>query len=408
MIAVDSNEDRKSWAPIGESERYTTLDLIRGIALFGVLIVNLLYFFRIPLFEHILHFHSHPGRINHAIDLLVSEFVEFKAFGLFALTFGIGVAIQAERAGRRGVTIEFFLLRRFLILLVFGVAHMVLVSNVDILTLYALCALLMIVLIRLPASVIGLAGFALLYLPWTFSGWPPLSPPATWPVFVSNANRIYSTGSFGAILEFRWLETKELILPLLANVAQQTLGLMLVGVAAWRIGVIRESARYRTLLLVVSLGTGIVGLLNTAMVVLSHSTGMPEVHIPFINVLGSNVPLTFAYAAALFAWRPEGWVAALSAPLAAMGRMALTTYLTQSIVLALLFYGYGFKLFGRLDPQTATVIGIALYAGQLWFCVWWLKQYRFGPFEWVWRSLTYGRRQPMRKRRAGEALAATD
>ena len=408
MIATEINKGRKSWAPIVESERYLTLDLVRGIALFGVLIVNLLYFFRIPLFEHILHFHSHPGLINHAIDLLVSEFVEFKAFGLFALTFGIGVAIQAERAKLRGVIVEFFLLRRFLILLVFGVVHLVLVSNVDILTLYAVCALLMIALIRLPASVIGLAGFALLYSPWTFSGWPQLSPPATWPAFVANANRIYSTGSFGAILEFRWLETRELILPLLANVAQQTLGLMLVGVAAWRLGVIRESARYRPLLLVASLVLGIVGLLNTGVNVLSHSLGIREMRLPFFHVLGSNVPLTFAYAAALFAWRPEGRVAAFLAPLAAAGRMALTNYLTQSIVLALLFYGYGFRLFGRLDPQTASVIGIALYAGQLWFSTWWLKQYRFGPFEWVWRSLTYGRRQLMQKRSAGEALAATD
>ena len=72
----------------------------------------------------------------------------------------------------------------------------------------------------------------------------------------------------------------------------------------------------------------------------------------------------------------------------------------QSIVFALLFYGYGFQLFGRLDPQTATVIGVAFYAGQLWFSAWWLKQYQFGPFEWLWRSLTYGSRQPMRQRHA--------
>jgi hypothetical protein len=75
--------------------------------------------------------------------------------------------------------------------------------------------------------------------------------------------------------------------------------------------------------------------------------------------------------------------------------MALTNYLMQSIVLALFFYGYGFQLFGRLDPMTAATMGVAFYAAQLLFSVWWLKRYRFGPFEWVWRSMTYGARQPV-------------
>ena len=92
--------------------------MLRGFALFGVLLVNLLYFFRIHLFDHILNFHSHAGWVNHAIDLLVAEFVEFKAFDLFSLTFGVGVGIQAERARARGVIVKFFLLRRFLILTV--------------------------------------------------------------------------------------------------------------------------------------------------------------------------------------------------------------------------------------------------------------------------------------------------
>jgi uncharacterized protein len=397
VIRMGSNEDEKDWTPVGESERYMTLDLLRGFALFGVLIVNLLYFFRIPLFDHILHFHSHSGFVNHAIDLWVTEFVEFKAFDLFALTFGIGIAIQSERARKPSVTAEFFLLRRFLILLVAGICHMVLVSNVDILTLYAVCGLLIIALLRLPTAVLAVGGVAAIYLPSVIPGWQSLPPEATWQDFVANATRIYSTGSFGTIVAFRWLETKELILPLLMSVAQRTFGLMLIGVAVWRFGVIKESQRYRPLLLTICLGAGIVGLLNTTVRVLSQSTGKHVQHIPFLNMLGSDVLLAFAYAAAIIAWRHEGRASAITAPVAAMGRMALSNYLMQSIVFALLFYGYGFRLFGKLDPQTATVIGIAFYACQLWLSVWWSKQHRFGPFEWLWRSLTYGRRQPMRR-----------
>jgi uncharacterized protein len=117
---MNSCSEDSNWKPVDVSERYAVLDLLRGLALFGVLIVNLLYFFRLSLFAHILHFHSHPGRIDHAIDLLVAEFIEFKAFDLFSLTFGIGIAVQTERARRRNVSVEVFLLRRFLILAAFG------------------------------------------------------------------------------------------------------------------------------------------------------------------------------------------------------------------------------------------------------------------------------------------------
>ena len=140
------------WRPVQASERFAVLDLIRGFALFGVLIVNLLDFFRISLFAHILE----PER--GAIDLFVSRFIEFKAFGLFSLTFGIGAAIQAERGLSRGVNPEIFLVRRFAVLLVFGLIHMVFVSNVDILTLYGVCGLLLIPLLRLPAPALAAVG----------------------------------------------------------------------------------------------------------------------------------------------------------------------------------------------------------------------------------------------------------
>jgi uncharacterized protein len=85
---------------------------------------------------------------------------------------------------------------------------------------------------------------------------------------------------------------------------------------------------------------------------------------PFLAALGSHVPLALSYASGLLAWRRSERAMAWAAPVAAAGRMALTNYQAQSLVFALLFYGYGFQLFGRLDPQMTTVIGVAFYAGQ--------------------------------------------
>lgn len=333
--------------------------------------VNLLSFFRVSLFTRIVASHSSTGWANRAVELTVATLLEFKAFDLFALTFGVGVAIQAERAASRDVSVTLFLIRRFLVLLAFGILHITLISNVDILCLYAVCGLLLIPLLRLPVIALVLAGVAAIYLrsivPGTdLPGGPALEQHA------ALATHMYAHGGFLEILAFRWNETLTFILPLLAGSAQKVFGLMLIGIALWRSRVLREPQRYRLILWVVCAVGLIVGLLNDP-----HR---------------ADVPMALAYLAALLAWpgsqHPPGWLAAV----AATGRMALTNYLTQSIVFAILFYGYGFGLFGRLEPAPAALLGVMFYAVQLWFSVWWLRRFRFGPFEWVWRSLTYSTR----------------
>jgi uncharacterized protein len=392
--AAATNATVTNWNPVGLSERYTALDLLRGFALFGVLLVNLLDFFRISLFAHILHFHSDPGRANHAIDLLVAELLEFKAFDLFALTFGIGIAVQFERGRRRGIGVEVFLLRRFLILLAVGALHMLLVSNVDILCLYAVCGVLVIPFLRLPATILAAAGLAAIYLPILFS--MELPPESAWQAHADLATRIYREESFGAILLFRRHETQQWILPLLIGTAQTAWGLMLLGVAVWRARIIQAPQNVRPWLWRVCLIAGIIGMVNTTAWVMSKSSGH-ALHLPYaFQALGSNVPLAFGYAAGLVAWQRSVSFATWTAPIAAAGRMALTNYLAQSLIFSVLFNGYGFGLFGRLAPASAAAIGIAVYAVQLWVSQWWLNRYRFGPFEWLWRSLTYGRIQPMR------------
>jgi len=230
VAAGPTREVSSTWTPLDAAERFGVLDLIRGFSLFGVMLINLLYFFRLPLFDHILRFHSHPGWANHGVDLVMTALVEFKSFHLFALTFGIGVAIQAERAKLRGVRAEAFLARRFLILLAFGTVHMLLVSNVDILALYAVCGFIAAMLARLPTKIVAGLGIAAIYLPSILREWPPTPPQATWDRYIAQARDVYAHGSFAAIVAFRWQETRQFIWPLLGGVAQQTLGLMLLGV----------------------------------------------------------------------------------------------------------------------------------------------------------------------------------
>jgi len=382
------------WQPATASERYGALDVLRGAALFGVLLVNLLGMFRVPLSRHILTFHTDPGWANHLADLLLAGVLEFKAFALFSFLFGVGVAIQIERAAARRTAVTHFLVRRFLVLLLLGLCHLLLIWNGDILTLYAVCGLLLVPLIRLPGWALLIAGAVALGLPSLV----PLGIP--WPsaeflrANVTEAMRVYGGGGYWKILAFRWRETGPFIVPLLLSVLPRTLGLMLWGVAAWRYGVLRQPERHRTLLFAILAGGGAIGGTVTAVQVLAASSGRSSGLPSVIQELGSSVPLAFAYAALLLLWWKHARTAALPS-LAAAGQMALTNYLLQSVILGFLFYGYGLGLFGRMGPAPAALLGIVLYTAQLAMSRVLLRHFRFGPFEWLWRSMTYGRRQPM-------------
>ena len=343
--------------PVDAKERYPVLDLVRGVALFGVLLVNLLYFFRVSLFAHIVNPESG------AIDRFLAVFVEFKAFDLFALSFGVSVAVQTERIAQRGGNTAKFLARRFLILFAFGALHMTLVSNVDILCLFAICGLALIPFLRLRWQWLLAIAVAAILLQRFLPGLP-FPTRAVLRAHAAEAARVYAQASYREMVAFRWHETTTLILPLLVGVAMQAFALMLAGMAVWRADLIRGRARHRRALWIAC-----------------------GVAVAAWAVTRVDIPLALAYGAALLAYPQSGrW----SAPFAAAGRMAFTNYLTQSLILALVFNGFG--LFGRIATAPAAAFGVALFAAQLAFSVWWLKRHRFGPFEWLWRSLTYGRR----------------
>ena len=315
--------------------------------------------------------HTDPEWWNRAVDVTISSAMEFKAFTLFSLLFGIGIAIQAERAGAAGRSAEIFLVRRFLVVTGLGLIHLFVIWNGDILTLYGVCGLLAIPFLRLRGRWLALAGAFCVVLPVVVS-LPPGFPSAdAIRADASEAARVYGHGGFAEILAFRVRETRQLMSALLIGVLPRTLGLMLIGGAVWKSGIIREPVRYRRVLLVAAPVLLVIGIVGSG------------------DVAG-NIPLAAGYGAAMLVWFSRAGHG-VPAGLAALGRMALTNYLMQSVVLGLIFYGYGFGLFDRLGSAVGVLIGIALYAAQIGFSVWWLGRFRFGPFEWLWRSLSYGR-----------------
>jgi uncharacterized protein len=233
--------------PVAATERIVALDLLRGAALLGVLLINLDSGFRGSLFAHILKFHTHPGWANRATDLLLAWVFEFKAFTLFSFLFGVGVGVQVERAAKRERSAPRFLARRFAVLLAIGLCHMLLIWNGDILTLYAVCGMLLIPFIALSRLWLAIVGIVFI----------ALSPylPAFDSLFLSEAamraqaelaTRIYATGSFAEIMVLRFNEAVYFISPLLIGALPRTFGLMLLGVAAWHGRLLQQPAEHRT------------------------------------------------------------------------------------------------------------------------------------------------------------------
>ncbi len=365
--------------PVEQRDRYAPLDILRGVALYGVLIVNLLTLFRVSLFARIIGEDQPSDRLGRFLLSAVGTLMEFKAFTLFSFLFGVGIALQAERVEGRG-SVSRFLMRRFFVLLIFGLIHLYLIWNGDILTLYAVCGFLLIPLLRLRSLWIALAGALL--IGWSGFGSLPIPLPDT-PALrahAAEATRVYATGGFAQILAFRIYEANRLIVPLLGLTLPRTLGVMTLGLAAWRSRLLTTGRRWWPGILAISILAAIVG-------------------IRWRVELAEQFGLAFAYASAVLLWIRR-------APLlAAGGRMALTNYLAESIVFGMVFYGYGFGMFGRVGVTPVVLWGTIFYVAQLMFSRWWLGRFCFGPFEWVWRSLTYGRRQPMLYR--PEARVAT-
>lgn len=387
--------------PVNAEQRHTALDALRGVALLGVLLINLDSDFRGSLFARMLNFHSHPGEINRGTDWLLAWVFEFKAFTLFSFLFGVGVGVQAERAASHWVGVYGFFIRRFAALLVIGLCHMLLIWNGDILTLYAVCGLLLIPFVKLSGRWLAIMGLAVVllspYLPF-FGDLFPIR--AAIQSQAEIATRVYATGSFTEIMALRWHEAWQFIVPLLIGSLPRTFGLMLLGVSAWRGQLLQRPTENHKLLKIILAVAGSLGAPATTFLVWSKETGQPPPTALDWLYPYSAVLLAFAYGAGLLlCFSSERTVQSqgLTRLFAAAGRMALSNYLAQSVIFSLTFYSFGLGLFGKLGSATAALFGLTVFVAQLVASEWWLERFRFGPAEWLWRSLTYGRWQTFQK-----------
>lgn len=366
--------------PFEDAQRIVAIDVVRGVALFGVLVVNLITEFRVSIFQQFLPPVGNAAPRDIWVERAVELALESKAFALFSLLFGLGLAIQFERlqgTGRAG----YFLSRRLIALLAFGLFHLLFIWNGDILVEYSIAGFVVLGFIRLSAEqLIKRAALCLAI----FFGLPFVSQPLSLPDapalarHVAAATDIYANGSYAEIWRFSFDELR-LMLPLHVNVLPRTVGLMFLGAGIWKSGLLDGSARNERAIAVFAVLATAVGF------------GLAAFDAPaIIPRMVAPIVLSVGYGALIYTMARHGGVAIR--PVAALGRTAFTNYILQSVVFSLIFFGFGAGQFGKMGAAAALILGLATYVAQVVLSTVWLRYFRFGPLEWLWRALMYGRR----------------
>jgi uncharacterized protein len=398
--ASDQASDLTAQGPVAPLQRIEAIDVLRGLALFGVIAINVVFEFRVDIFEQFLPVSGGLPAIDRALTRLLAVAVELKAFALFSLLFGAGLAIQFDRLANHPRRVA-LLVRRLVVLLLIGAVHLFLIWNGDILVEYAVAGLIVLPLLFGPRWLMLLAATASLVF---FVAMPLLPPvvefPSQWWIrdHIAQAAIAYGGGGFPEVLAFRIREIPA-IFPLHVLSFPRTIALFLFGALAWRTGILRRAQQHRGLLFGIAMGGVVCGGALTLAAEGYAAFGWSWRAREAIERLG-GVILASGYGAAVIGLvsLPSG--KSMLAWAAPVGRMAFSNYLGQSLILGWIFYGYGLGLFGRASVTTALAIAVAVYVAGVALSAWWLRRYRYGPVEWLWRSLMYGSRQPMALRGA--------
>jgi len=413
--------------PTAPEERIEVLDVLRGFALLGILMVNMAFYSQ-PIVVPFLGEPAGARAIDRAASLFIRFFAEGKFYSLFSLLFGIGLFVQMTRVEARGGAFGALYARRLLVLLAIGVAHALFIWPGDILATYALLGFILLAFRKRKPKTLAVWAVGLVVVPLVLAvvsmvvihlvrgqahdaaalAAAQSQRMTRWAGLAAQEWQAYRQGSFLEVTRQRARDVV-LLLPSLVRMVPGILCMFVSGLWVARRGLLHDVAANRRLLVRIISVCLPLGLIANALLVLAHNRGAGGPGGWFLAgyaavAIGGPL-LCFAYASGLaLLVAGEPWRQRL-APLGAAGRMALTNYLLQSLVCTTLFYGYGVGLLGRLGAAAGLALALALWAAQLGLSVLWLRHFRYGPAEWLWRSLTYLRAQPMRRGQAG-ALAA--
>jgi len=396
--------------PVQPKERVEAMDVLRGFALLGVFVVNML-FFAAPFQTTMMR--PWPEAAQPGFMAFLMLLWQGKFYCLFSFLFGMGFAEQVDRLQARGEAPGPIYRRRLLWLLLIGLAHGLLIWMGDILFVYALLGFLLLLFRSRKPKTLLVWALCLLLVPallfaaiFLLMKLAQANPQAAAQMAeaakqqdlrvgeaIARSFRVYGGGPYG---ELFMLRMRELFTnyAMTLSIAPQILAMFLLGAWTSRKGVLKDPAAHGGLV-TKTLAFGLVfGLLGNAFNLWCSAKGMPPRNPK--AMLGMAVyflaapALTLAYAAMLLKLL-QGPAAALVKPLAWNGRMALTNYLMHSVIFTCVFYFFGLGLFGKTSVVQGFCMALGLWLLQIPLSKWWLSTHAMGPAETVWRRLTYGK-----------------
>jgi uncharacterized protein len=405
--------------PTSSPDRHVLLDACRGFALAGIFLVNLAVFSGFVFMPREAMAALPTAPLDFPAAFLIVWLASGKFYSLFSLLFGIGFSLQLAAADRRGDPSLRLFRRRLLGLVAIGAVHLYFWEG-DILVLYALVGLLLIPLRRLSDTALLGGAAALLLAPVALqalivSTGGALDPGAP---LLQAAGAVQVAAGFPAdaqpfplLRDAGWIEYLRFQLSgpffryadlLTSGRPFKVLAMFLVGLWVGRRGLLGDLEAWTSVLRRIRTWGFAVGLPASALQAAMFLGGASTVN-PWFSVVEAGAyalgvaPLALAYAATIaLLWRSQAWRARLTR-LAPAGRMALSNYLSQTILAIALFHGVGLGLMGKVGPilwLPMVVVTIALQAAA---SRWWLTRCEFGPVEWLWRQATYGTRLPLRR-----------
>lgn len=398
--------------PITARERILTLDVLRGIALLFVLVSN--------AWEWFSGFRLIPSAAreellvgaDQAVEFAMAALVKGKAMNIFSFLFGLGFGVQMLRAEDRGVEIAPIYRRRLLVLLGIGALHATLLWYGDILHTYALLGFLLLAFrqrgdrtLLVSAALLVLLAPSIMFN-WSLLTGTSLHPAAAQQGFETVTAAILAAFQSGgytqmvrANVSFLWAGYVEYTRFVLSW-DLPVLGFFLLGLWAARRRIFEQVGAHLTLFrwsafLALPLGFALYALMDVMTKGMTPATApvwlVITVHAIFTTSTGLSA---LGYIAATTLLLEKARVRKLLAIFSPVGRMALTNYLVQTVICLAIFYGGG--LVGHIGPALTVGIAFLIFPVQMLYSRWWLARYRFGPAEWLWRTLTYGKMQPMR------------
>lgn len=417
---IFGGEEAADLAPVATGERIDTLDFIRGIAVMGILWANIVAFGQpFEAYMYPAAFKTDPG--DPGGWLWISQFVliDGKMRGLFTLLFGAGMYLFMEKAWARGAT-RWLQAWRLLILMGFGMIHFFFIWPGDILFFYALFGFVVLACLRwsvktqfavaLVGYLVGAVFFLGVSFPWLVVDTPfGDSMPEERAQMIADIdvqlahgevpNAAIAAGDYGALVTHRLTEQWSEPWQSAMLFGWETLPLMLLGVALYRMGFFSGGFARAGMI-----RWGWIGVIAGAAAHLAMGLVVKAEGFTYYSTLAAwlgwsplpRLAMVVGIAALMVAYAPSatGW---LGERIRAAGRAAFTNYLGTSVVMMLVFHGWALGLFGQLNrPQLLLVVALSWVLMLAWSKPW-LERYRYGPLEWLWRCLTYRTVFPLRK-----------